>query len=45
MGHWDFPKGGPLPNEEPKATVIREVFEETGHHISIILYLVGKKSR
>jgi bis(5'-nucleosidyl)-tetraphosphatase len=28
--HWDFPKGMRLPGEDPLATAVREVVEETG---------------
>lgn len=29
-GHWAFPKGHAEPNEQPKQTAERELFEETG---------------
>jgi 8-oxo-dGTP pyrophosphatase MutT (NUDIX family) len=32
-GHWGFPKGHSLPNENPENTAIREVLEETGFQI------------
>jgi 8-oxo-dGTP pyrophosphatase MutT (NUDIX family) len=34
--HWDFPKGHPLPSEEPQATILREVREETGCDIQLL---------
>lgn len=36
-GHWGFPKGHAEPNETPKQTAERELYEETG--LSITEYL------
>ncbi|MES2252699.1 MAG: RNA pyrophosphohydrolase [Pseudomonadota bacterium] len=38
-GAWQMPQGGIDPNEEPRATALRELFEETGiqpNHVTII---------
>jgi len=35
-GHWDFPKGHPLPGETRECTVMREILEETGFEVRII---------
>lgn len=32
-GHWALPKGLVEPGEEPLATAVREVYEETGLHV------------
>lgn len=32
---WGFPKGGKKPDEEPRTTAIRELFEETGFEVDI----------
>ena len=34
-GHWSFPKGHVENNETEKQTALREVFEETGIHITL----------
>lgn len=38
-GEWDLPGGQPDPGEEPRATVVREVREETGLAVEVGLAL------